>query len=302
MFPSAPDFDRPPTYATSEDVGITMKKCTDSPVFDAHVHIFPDAVAEQAIAVLSARAGLAPFHNGTRAGLLDSMRRAGVDGALNCPIATKPGQVESINRWAQAANRWPVLSLGTVHPDYPHPEQELRFLHESGVPGIKLHPEYQEFELDDPRLDRVWAECSRLGLIVLLHTGADLGFTAPFHSTPASVRRLVHAWPDMKVIAAHFGGWEMWDRVEADLIGAPVYLDLSYTMQRIPDSELVRLVRAHGVERVLFATDTPWRDQQSELEHFNSLPFNPSEQRRILWDNAAKLFACFPEAPAADNA
>ena len=149
------------------------------PIFDAHVHIFPDKIAEQTVVELGKKADI-PFHyNGTRDGLLKSMQTAGIQGALNCPIATTPAQVDSINRWSASQNQWPIVSLGTIHPDTPHPENVLEKITAMGLPGIKLHPEYQQFHLLDTRMKPIWAACEQLHLPVVLHCGADLGFSPP---------------------------------------------------------------------------------------------------------------------------
>ncbi|MFO7821930.1 MAG: amidohydrolase family protein [Lentisphaeria bacterium] len=258
-------------------------------VFDIHTHIFPDKIAERTVQSLGEASGLTPSYNGTRAGLQQALQEAGLSGALNCPIATKPEQVDSITAWASRENRWPILSLGSIHPDYEDITGFFANLIKSGLPGIKLHPEYQHFELDDPRLVPIWEECNKRRLTVMLHTGADIAFTPPFHSGPEAVAALVDRYPDIKLIAAHFGGWEMWEKVEKWLLGKGVYLDTSFTLGRLSDADFVRMIREHGTERVLYGTDAPWRNQKADLEHFLRLPLSSTEKQQILWDNARWL-------------
>jgi uncharacterized protein len=260
------------------------------PIFDAHVHIFPDAIAARVVAQLAAEAGITAAFHGSRAELEISLRQAGIDGALNCPIATRPEQVESINTWAIAQHRWPVLSLGSIHQEYPRIRAELERLRNRGLPGIKMHPEYQAFRLEDAAVQPIWDACEQLGLVVFLHAGEDAGFTPPCRLPPASLRWFVERYPRLPVVAAHFGGWRLWADVEKQLLGRPLFLDLSFVLGFLPDARIVDLVRRHGVERVLFATDAPWRDQREELEAFRRLPFTAAEERRLLWDNAAGLF------------
>ncbi|MFA4945437.1 MAG: amidohydrolase family protein [Lentisphaeria bacterium] len=258
-------------------------------LIDCHVHVFPDAVAATAVPALAARCGLRPAGDGTRAALERQLAQAGVMAALNCPIATKPEQTLAINNWAARANRFPVFSLGTVHPDTPGLGGELRRVKQLGLPGIKLHPEYQGFALDDPRLEPVWESCATLKLPVLLHAGADLGFPPPWRTRPADFRRLRERWPRLRLVAAHFGGWRMWDEVERELLGSPVWLDLSFTGE-LPAERLAAMVRRHGAERVLFASDTPWDDLGAAVARFQALPLTPAERERVAWRNAAELF------------
>ena len=259
-------------------------------VFDSHVHIFPDQIAEKTVVMLGAEADIQPTYDGSRAGLRRSMQAAGIDGAMNCPIATKAEQVASINRWAVANNRWPVLSLGTMHPDAEHSAATLTQLKKDGLAGIKLHPEYQEFTMDDERLRPIWSACQTNGLVIVLHAGADIAFKPPYRSDPRSIRAVLEQFPDLDMVAAHFGSWRMWADVKRELIGRRVFLDLSFLFGELPDREIVDMIRAHDPERVLFATDAPWRDQKKDLNHFLELPLTADEQAAILWQNAAALF------------
>jgi hypothetical protein len=262
------------------------------PVFDCHVHVFPDAIAARAVAHIAAAAGNLPVaYDGSRAGLEACLRAAGIDGALNCPIATRPEQVESINRWAADQNRWPMLSLGTMHPRYAEPVAELERVRGAGLPGIKMHPEYQEFGVRDAALQPIWECCQELDLLVLLHPGEDIAFPPPCRVRPCDLRWLVERYPRLRVIAAHFGGWRLWDEVERDLIGAPLFLDLSFLSDYLPAARLVGLARRHGIGRVLFATDAPWRNPGADLAACRALPFTAAEQGAILWDNAARLLS-----------
>lgn len=265
-------------------------------LFDIHAHIFPDAIAERVVNELGEKDGVPPTYNGTRAGLLAAMQKAGITAALNCPVATRVEQVASINNWAVKQNLWPVLSLGGVHPAQPDPAAVLRRLKVLGLPGIKLHPEYQEFYPDEERLDVIWRTCVDLGLLVVLHCGEDIGFPPPYHGLPARVATVVRRFPGLKLVAAHLGGWRLWDEVEQHLLGLPVCWDISFTNSFIPDARLVALVRRHGVERVLFGSDGPWRDLLLDADWFRSLPFTPAEQQAIGWGNAARLLALPPVA------
>ena len=262
----------------------------DIPVFDSHVHVFPDAIAARVTAQLGADGGVTPVYDGSRAGLEACMRRSGVTGALNCPIATRPEQTRSINDWAAANNRWPMPCLGTVHPDLPDAADEVRRVHALGLHGLKLHPEYQAFNPEEARLEPIWAVCEELGFPVVIHAGADIAFVPPFRSSPAGFRRLLGRYPRLRLVAAHFGGWRMWEEVDRELAGMPLWLDLAFVFGEIPDERLTALIRRHGVDRILFGSDAPWRDPAADLAALRRLPLKAHERERILWRNAADLF------------
>ena len=257
------------------------------PVFDFHVHIYPEALAPKLVPDLAARFGNPPSFDGTRAGYLAQM--SNFSGALNLPVATRPEQVRSVNNHAIATNLWPVLSLGSIHPDFPEPSAELRRIRDAGLRGIKLHPEYQTFTLDDPRMTAVWRACDELGLLLMLHAGGELVFPAPYRTSPALIAQFLDAYPRLTVAAAHLGGFQMWDESEAYLIGKNIYLDLSHTLNFCPPDQLLRLIKNHPPEFLLFGTDAPWQDPAKILADFLSLPLSLSLQSAILHENAARL-------------
>jgi predicted TIM-barrel fold metal-dependent hydrolase len=258
-------------------------------VFDFHTHVFPDAIGPRTVAQLSATLPDKPSYDGTRAGLLRKMSEAGIAGALNAPVATRPGQVSAINTWAAANNQWPILSFGAIHPDFPDIPAELRRVKDLGLKGVKLHPEYQSFSPDEPRLDAVWHTCRDLGLITLLHVGNDWLFEPPCKGPPGAIARVVRAWPGLRFVAAHLGGFQMWNEFERELLGLPLYLDTSFAVGRLPEERLLGIIRRHGVDHILFGTDAPWQDPATALPAFLRLPLTPDEQRAILWENASRL-------------
>lgn len=262
-------------------------------IFDCHVHLYPDAVAAKAVEQLSQRFGNPPAFDGTVAGLTANLAESGISGALNLPVATKPEQVESINAWAAAINasNGPVRSLATIHPDTPDIPGALAAIKAAGFKGVKLHPEYQTFSLDDPRTTPIWETCADLELIAFLHAGGERVFSSPFYTYPAALADLLTAHPRLTVVAAHLGGFQMWDEAEAHLIGKPLFLDLSHTFFWMPDEQIERMVRNHGTDRILFGSDAPWQSPAEVLAAFLALPFTREEQHQILWGNAARLFS-----------
>ncbi len=268
---------------------------------DFHTHAFSDAVAEKAMTYLVEESGYTPAHDGTLRGLKSELQRVGIDKAVVLSIATKPKQVNVINDWildchAQSIQDgngdgpyFGLVFFGALHPKFDDPEAEIERLRAAGIRGVKLHPNYQEFYPDDPSLLPMFKALANAGLIVLIHAGHDIAFPdAP--GSPDRLARLNDAVPDLPLVCAHFGGWRMWDDVERLLVGRPnVYLDTSFTLGDLPDDRFVDVVRRHGVENVLFATDSPWRDQKLDLDYIARLPFTPEELDAILWENAARL-------------
>ena len=260
-------------------------------IIDIHTHIFPDMLAEGAIKFLEEEADTKAFHDGTEAGLRKSMQEAGIAKSVQQPVATKPSQVKSINDWAAplASASGDIVSFGGMHPEYKDIAGEMRRMKELGFKGFKLHPEYQKFYPDDPAVFPMYEAAMDNDMIVFFHTGEDIGIKPPYFSTPDHMLRLQSTFPYLKLVFAHMGGWMLWDDVERLIVGREVFLETSYTMGLIPDDRFVNMVRDHGVEWVLFGTDSPWRSQKDDLDHLISLPFTDHEKEQLLNRNAVRL-------------
>ncbi|HBP38043.1 MAG TPA: amidohydrolase [Clostridiales bacterium] len=260
-----------------------------SKIIDIHTHCFPDSLAARALARLQLDGGIPVYSDGTVAGLIRSASLAGIDKVVIQPIATRPEQTVTINRWAYGVQNSQVCSFGTLHPDYGGWPEEIEWLRSQGFPGIKMHPEYQGFFVDDERYFPFYEAAFRAGLILLFHAGADLAYPGPYHCTPERLARVLDAFPDGRIIAAHMGGYHYWDDVEKYLLGRPIYLDTSFCLAELQPDRMVALMRGHGLERVLYGSDSPWADQITDLAAVRTLPLSDSEMAGVLGGHAARL-------------
>ena len=265
-------------------------------IIDFHTHIFPDRIAERAVAVLeknlekiqgiSAHA-LIPA---TLDGLRESMGLNHIDMSVVVPIATSVTQSASINSFAASINAADgIISFGSLHPMQEDWEETLYDIKEKGLPGIKLHPEYQQFFIDSPESVRILKKCEELGLLVTLHAGKDPGVRPPVHCTPDRLRSVLDIVSGENIIAAHLGGWMMWDDVEKYLVGTPINLDTSYVRADIPREQFLRIVQNHGCEKILFATDSPWESQGEAVRYLSELGIGEEDLNKIFSENAKKL-------------
>lgn len=262
-----------------------------SSIIDIHTHIFPDELAPRAMAVLSDNCKSLPLLDGTCAGLLASMDKAGVDKSAIMPIATKPSHVRSINKWAADISRKhnKLISFGTLHPAQDDWRDEIGQLVADGIPGVKLHPDYQNFFVDDSDLVPIYKALADAGLILLFHAGVDIGLPPPVHCTPGRLARVLDSVPELKIIAAHMGGYDRWDDVKKYLAGRDLYFDTSYSLTDLGADKMAELIKAHGVDKVLFGTDSPWTGQAAEIAGIRALPLANDEINAILGGNAARL-------------
>jgi predicted TIM-barrel fold metal-dependent hydrolase len=266
-------------------------------IVDFHTHVFPDAIAGKTVAHLAALGHLAPYGRGTREDLLADMRKSGVSLSLNLPVATKPSQFATINRFAEELNRsgCGIISFGGIHPDDEDPEGELDELVARGFRGIKLHPDYQGVYIDDPRYCRIIAAALRRDLSIVIHAGLDVAYPDDIHCTPSAARRMLDrvqgeiARSRGRIVLAHLGGNERYDEVERELAGQNICLDLAFIIRHAPRDQMLRIIRTHGADRILFGSDYPWSDPGADIASLRSLPLSESELRAILSENAMKL-------------
>ena len=260
-------------------------------VIDAHAHAFPDALAPKAIARLSSHYGHSFAIDGTIASLRASMRKAGITHTVILPVGTRPDQTPSINRFAAGLAESPdLIPFGTATPARSNFKDDIARLRDAGIRGVKFHADYQGFNVDEARLFPLYEAIAGAGLIAFFHSGGSLNVTAPPRCTPDRLARVMGRVPELRIVAAHLGGWRMWDSVEQHLIGRPLWLDTSFCMDYMPPDRMMRMARAHGMDRVLFGTDSPWNSQGAELERIRSLPWTADELERLLCRNASALF------------
>ncbi len=258
-------------------------------IIDFHTHYYPDKIVDRAIEHAAQFLKTTPATNGTRGALVKSMQKTGIDYSLALPLANTPDNVRGVNRWAQINNQAPVFLLGSIHPRTKNPEKMISQIAAMGFKGVKMHPEFQDFCFEDESLFPIWEACIENDIFVLTHAGGDIAFSSPYRSDPRRLKAFHERFKELKLVLAHLGSWGMWDSVEEFIVGLPVYLDLAFTLGKINDEQLVRIIRNHGAERVLFGTDSPWCAQDEALKYFQNLPLTESEKDRILGLNAAKF-------------
>lgn len=268
-------------------------------IVDVHTHTFPDFLAEKALKVLVERTGsaISPVGKGTLAGLVSQLQEAGVDRAVVCPIATKPSQFEGIlqesirirdgERGEEAATR--IIPFASVHPYDEEKYKRLGEVAKRGIRGVKLHPFYQQFVLDDPELLDYFRCCRDLGLVVQCHCGWDIGYPFSPICGPERIAHVMREIPDLQFIAAHLGGCMPEDEFSQELMESPVYLDTSILKMNFSRPKVQRMMRNHPTDRLLFATDWPWLSFQDGMDFVRSFGFTDAQVADILGNNACRL-------------
>ena len=257
-------------------------------IFDAHCHIYPAIIAEKAAAAT------AKFYEGlgiTLDGTIKTLFEHSGDITMHLvqSVATTQAQVHSVNNFiAREVALHPdrLYGFGTLHQD--STSEDIQQLRELGLHGVKLHPDIQKFQLDDPRIFKLCEELEEYGTTLLLHCG-DIRYD---YSNPNRLIPLLKAFPKLKVIGAHFGGHSVWDKAVRSLAGKydNLWVDCSSSFFALTKEGARDLIHAYGADRVLFGTDYPMWSPKDELAFFRSLELPQEQEEAILWNNAAKLF------------
>lgn len=258
-------------------------------IIDFHVHCFPDELAPKAVKALTECSGVQAQLDGTVANVKESMRNAGINHSVVLSIATRPAQTEKINTWSAQIQDKSITAFGSIHPDYNEWARELKRIKELGLKGIKFHPDYQNFFVDELRMFKVYELACELDLIIIFHAGVDIGLPAPYKCTPDRLLKVVKEFPGAKIAAAHMGGYSYWDEVERKLVGEDVYFDTSYSIGWMDSAQLKRILRNHDNKKILFATDSPWTNQHQEILKIKELGLDTNFEESILGKNAAML-------------
>ena len=263
-------------------------------IIDFHTHCFPDALAPRAMAALKNNcegSHISAHTDGTAGGAKSLLTEAGIDGAVVCNIATNARQQEKVNSFAISLLDDPFFHpLGSVHPDSEMIEAELDRLLAAGIRGVKLHPDYVGIELSDKRYDRIFSLLCERGMFTVIHTGFDPVSPDKIHATPKMLHAVLDAHKDLKLVAAHMGGFNMSEGVLSHLAGSGIYLDTSLSSLRPTEKEnLYKILECHDPDRILFGTDTPWSNPKEEIAFIKCAPISDGVKEKIFSENAKAL-------------
>jgi predicted TIM-barrel fold metal-dependent hydrolase len=220
----------------------------------------------------------------------------GIDVSVLQPVVTKASQVRRTNEWIRSLCSDRLVGFGGVYPHTPDWKADVDFVAELGLRGLKFHAEYQDFVLDSPQMLKIYDYALSKGLILLHHAGFDPAYPAPYRTSPKQFRAVADAMRGGVIVAAHLGGHAQWEDVETHLCGSSVYLDTSMGFEFFPHELFLRLVQAHGADKFLFASDSPWSHAGDEAASLRGLPLPQADVDAILGGNAARLLG-LPHPP-----
>lgn len=264
-------------------------------IIDFHTHAFPDALAERAVKALleegRRKYDVNAYLDGKVSSLLASMDKSGIDKSVICSIATKPSQFEPILNWSRQVMSDRIIPFPSLHPASPEAVQQVKQIKTEGFKGVKFHPYYQDFTIDENKFHPIYAELQKQGLVVVMHTGFDLAFERDRRCDPKKILKVLEAFPDLKLVTTHLGAWEDWEEVEKHLSGKKIYMEISFSLDCMPMETARRIILNHPEDHILFGTDSPWADQKAAILQLKQLELGQELEALILRENARKLLS-----------
>ncbi len=258
---------------------------------DIHTHAFHPKIAHKAVQHLNEHYGVKCHGLGTIDDVKIHAEHAGIERVVVLCAATAAAQVIPANNYAIQLQKTQhnVLSFGTIHPDFKDWQKELQRLKSHGIKGIKLHPDFQSFWLDDVRLLPILEEAQK-DFIFQVHIG-DVRSASQNPSCPYKMAKILDTFPEMQLIAAHFGGYRQWQHAYHALVGRDIWLETSSTTPFIESRLLRDILDKHDNERLLFGSDYPLYSPAEEMVRLQSMAGFSDSQLDAVLHNADKLLA-----------
>ncbi len=239
--------------------------------------------------VLEDEGGIKASLDGRVSSLLRSMDKNGIEKSLVCSIATRPAQFDTILQWSKRIRSDRIVPLPSLHPDDARAVERVYEIKGEGFKGVKFHPYYQDFNIDDERLFPVYERICRENLIMVMHTGFDFAFEKIRRADPARIMRVLDRFPDIKLVTTHLGAWDDWEEVEKHMAGKGIYMEISFSLEYLGREVARKIILNHPEDRVLFGTDSPWTDQGGTLALLKGLDLGRERENLIVRENAVRL-------------
>ena len=256
-------------------------------IIDFHAHIYPDKISQKAVQSVGNFYTLTMECDGTVSTLLGNGKKCGIDGYVVHSVAVDGAHVETINNYisGECEKHSEFYGFGTMHAEYPDKIAELERIRSLGLRGVKIHPDTQMFNMDDPAMDEVYDYLSQYDMPIQIHCG-DYRYT---YSHPERLASVLDRFPKLTVIGAHFGGWSVWDLALEYLRDRNCYLDTSSSFMMLGLARAKELIRIYGAERIVFGTDYPMWNASDELDNIHKLGLRDEELELILYKNAQRI-------------
>ncbi|NIS72428.1 MAG: amidohydrolase family protein [Proteobacteria bacterium] len=288
-----------------------IKKLTDIPLIDTHVHVFPPKISE-AIKRWFEKNAWRFNYLGTVEELIQLQFDSGVAGLILLNYAHRPGIAGELNGFiGHLIRRFPhTAGLATFHPKDEESRDILKqAFEEFGLCGLKLHCHVQRTAPDDPILFPIYEAILEFNGVLNIHAGREPAIQAYGIDVRAitgadRVERVLQRYPDLKMIIPHLGFDES-DRFYTLLDRYPnLYLDTTMMMGDFFQTSVHPESLIRHADRILYGSDFPHIPYglEREVEAILNMDLGEEVTRKIFFENATKVFPIAPRVESFDPA
>lgn len=273
-------------------------------IVDAHVHLFPPACLADRAPYVERDDWFRQLYSPERARLasadelLRGMDEAGVDRSV---VAAFPWRDQALceahNAHYRELKSDRLALLCTVQPRAgQRAVDELRRCLDAGFVGLgEMNVDAQEVELSE---DDCWGALVEAlveaGGTLMLHCSEPVGHAYPGkgRNTPGKLYRFALAHPELKIVAAHWGGGLPFYYLMPELGPAlpNVYFDSAATEYLYDHRVFETVIQTAGAARALFGSDFPLLSQQRALSHARACDVAPQHHEAVFGANAATVY------------
>ncbi len=254
---------------------------------DCHVHVYMKRLAPRAVK------GVGDFYNvkmscsGVTEELSEIAKNSPIKKFVINSVALSPKAVPKLNDFVaeECRKNSDLIGLGTLHPDMENINEEIERIISLGLKGIKLHPDTQQFDADCEGAMKIY-EAIEGRLPLLIHSG-DYRYE---YSHPRRIAKIADSFPKLELVAAHLGGWSIFEEAVPYMKDRSCYMDISSVMPFVKPERVFELIKMYGADRLMFGSDFPMWDPVKEYSSFMEFDLSEEEREKILYKNAAKVF------------
>jgi predicted TIM-barrel fold metal-dependent hydrolase len=226
--------------------------------------------------------------------LLQRMEAADVSKALLAAWYGPQGALISNEEVLDVVSQYPDKFAGLASVDIRNPVEGVRtlrkYVSEHGFKGLRIVQWVWELPCTNALYYPLLTECVELGVPVCL----QVGHTGPLRSSesgrPSHIERIALDFPDLKIVGGHIGyPWHV-EMIALATKFPNVYIDTSaYVPKRYPE-ELVRYMKGHGKNKVMFGTNYPMINPETCMSQLDRLDLNGEVKELFLSKNAEVVF------------
>jgi predicted TIM-barrel fold metal-dependent hydrolase len=259
-------------------------------IFAHHAHVFPESINP----------------SGTIDRLLRMLDQCGIEGAVCFAPFTSQMPGGRHNQWlaGELRSRPRLRGFATLDFQAGKMRDQVKAVQELGFPGIKLHPQIQEWDILDPRAMEVYAAAQDLGLFLTFHSGVHYHRIRDYNVLKFD--EVATQFRKLRFSMEHMGGYHFFNDALAILVNnfpppwiknvkcnvfaglASIFTTHQNRFWYLRPEQIMEIILQSSVDQVIFGLDFPYnleRETEIALKTLRELPISQEDLAKILGGN-----------------